>query len=75
MSANLLSLSHIDHAVHRAADRVLPRLIVGAGVVLIHAFGLIYVQAVEAGQAVDNAVTAAQSQQCQPAPTHRREVA
>jgi hypothetical protein len=75
MSAILLSLPKIDHAVHRAADRMLPRLFVGVSVVLFHVFGLIYVQAVEADQVLGNAVTAAQSQQCQPALTHRRALA
>jgi len=75
MSANLLSRPKIGHAVHRAAGRMLPRLFVGAGVVLVHVFGLIYVQAVDAEQAIGNTVTAAQSQQCQPALTHRRALA
>ena len=75
MSANLLSLSQTGHASQRTAGRMLPRLFVGAGVVLIHAFGLFYVQAVEADQVLDNAKAATQSQQCQHAPAHRREVA
>jgi hypothetical protein len=75
MSANLSLHSHTDHAAHRAAGRVLPRLIVAAGVVLVHVFGLVYVQAVEADQVLENATTAAQSQQCQPAPVHGRGLA
>ena len=75
MSANMLSLAKIDHAVHRAAGRMLPRLFAGVGVVLFHVFGLFYVQAVDADQVLGNAVTAAQSQQCQPALTHRRALA
>lgn len=75
MSANLSLLTQIDHAAHRAAGRVLPRVFGGIGVVLIHAFGLIYVQAVEADQVLDNAIAAAQFRQCQHAPTHGRALA
>jgi hypothetical protein len=64
---NLHLQSAIGPAVHRAANRVLPRLIIGVSVVLVHAFGLMYVQAVEADQTLDSASIATQARQCQSA--------
>jgi hypothetical protein len=67
MSTNLHLQSAIGPAVQRAASRVLARLVIGISVILVHAFGLMYVQAVEADQFLDNAPGAAQALQCQSA--------
>ena len=65
MSNSLVMQSTAGRAPVAIASRILPRVFIGLGVLLIHGAGLMYVQAVEADQVAGNVPAMVQPLQCQ----------